>query len=481
MFWPFYSRFYSVVEGLNVADAGSSLGQFLTVWGIFFGLIAIAALVRLAEAFRRGDDVSDGWLVGALALTAGGLAAGIGLFVGQGDPPTAEELVGLGLVALLVGLAGAGTHPTALRPKLLAMPLIVVVVAGVFSVWRPASAVALAVSAVALMFTVPLLRRPSLVLPWALCAIGASVVAVTEIVYVADDLQHSPWERMNTVFKFYLQAWMLLAIGSSLLLARVWRSARIRGVDWRLTPPVSGIVAQPGSELRRTEQSVLLKRGRTRHAVLAVAGLGLLATGLAYPIFGTPVRLDQDMPSSPSGLSLDGYAWMNGGQILNGNGEALDFTGDLAAIEWLNVNVRGNPVILEASIGPYRGNGSRISSATGLPTVLGWDRHQRQQRYGPGIDARMRDVRAIYNETDPGRKLEMLRRYRVEYVIVGDVERLWNTPENTEHYASSAGLAAFDALSSRGLFLVFESGTTRIYAVQDFPRIPPAIGSSHSP
>ena len=45
-------------------------------------------------------------------------------------------------------------------------------------------------------------------------------------------------------------------------------------------------------------------------------------------------------------------------------------------LDELNENVQGTPVIVEASIGAYRGNGSRISIATGLPTVLGWERHQ---------------------------------------------------------------------------------------------------------
>ncbi|HMM43994.1 MAG TPA: hypothetical protein PKA95_19020, partial [Thermomicrobiales bacterium] len=144
-------------------------------------------------------------------------------------------------------------------------------------------------------------------------------------------------------------------------------------------------------------------------------------------------------------------------------------------------NAHGNPVILEASIGPYRGNGSRISSATGLPTVLGWDRHQRQQRYQAGIDRRMSDVRAIYNDTDSTRKLEMLRRYDVRYVIVGDVERYWNSADNPAPYASADGLAVFDALVGNGLALAFESGHTRIYEVTPFARLSPAPDAVHTP
>ncbi|RIK42137.1 MAG: hypothetical protein DCC58_11505 [Chloroflexi bacterium] len=322
------------------------------------------------------------------------------------------------------------------------------------------------------------MRQPSAMLPWALCALGAVVIAATEVVYVADDLQHSPWERMNTVFKFYLQAWTLLAIGSAVLLAELLRRARLHWPPGSVTT-APGVVAQPDVATGRGMSSAIVSSGRRIWAISALSGVLLLSTGLTYTVFGTPVRLDQDMPSSPAGLSLDGYAWMRGGEIRNGTNDVMHFSGDLAAIEWLNANVHGNPVILEGSIGPYRGNGGRISSATGLPTVLGWDRHQRQQRYGPGIDARMRDVRQIYNETDPERKLEMLRRYRVTYVVVGDVERLWNTPDNPEYYASAEGLTTFDALTSRGLFPVFESGTTRIYVLQDFPRVPPAADALH--
>jgi uncharacterized membrane protein len=166
--------------------------------------------------------------------------------------------------------------------------------------------------------------------------------------------------------------------------------------------------------------------------------------------------------------------------LLNATSQTLDFTGDRAAIEWLNEHARGNPVILEAAIGPYRGNGSRISSATGLPAVLGWDRHQRQQRYEDGINARMAEVRAFYNETNPEDKLEMLLRYRVSYVIVGDVERLWNSEDDPRPYASPEGLAAFETLVESGaLSVAFESGTTRVYAVADFPAIPPAPDAVH--
>jgi uncharacterized membrane protein len=205
-----------------------------------------------------------------------------------------------------------------------------------------------------------------------------------------------------------------------------------------------------------------------------VLALGVLALGLAYPAAATPARFDRDMPSSPSGLSLDGYSWMQGGDITTATGQIITFSDDLAVIRWFNAHVHGTPTILEAAIGPYRGNGSRISSATGLPTVLGWDHHQTQQRYAADVARRMLDVRALYNETDTSAKLAELRRYNVRYVVVGDVERYWSTDDDPRPYASADGLAAFDELVGHGLTVAFESGATRVYRVDDFARIPPA-------
>jgi uncharacterized membrane protein len=166
---------------------------------------------------------------------------------------------------------------------------------------------------------------------------------------------------------------------------------------------------------------------------------------------------------------------MRGGSILNATGQPLGFTGDLEAIEWLDQNVEGTPVLLEASIGPYRANGSRISSATGLPAVLGWDRHQYQQRYSDGIARRMREVREIYNETNPWRKLELLRGYDVRYVIVGDIERYWDSTSDSLPYASPEGLAAFEKLVADGAARVaFSAHGTTVYEILDFPSLPAA-------
>ena len=216
----------------------------------------------------------------------------------------------------------------------------------------------------------------------------------------------------------------------------------------------------------------------------ALAGCALLAS-LAPAVFGGQVPA-WSVPWMPGlgmdfGFRLDGLAWMDGSFIMSSRGERIDFTGDLAAIRWLREHAEHNNVILEASIGAYRGNGSRIAAGTGLPTVLGWDHHEQQQRYAPAIEQRLRDVRLLYTTSDVDTKRRLLRTYRVRYVIVGGVERLWRIePPFTgatrpdEPYASAAGLDAFDEMVGTDLRVAFRSGNTTIYEVVPFPRLSPA-------
>ena len=86
--------------------------------------------------------------------------------------------------------------------------------------------------------------------------------------------------------------------------------------------------------------------------------------------------------------------------------------------------MHGTPTIIEG-IAPLYHYGSRVSIYTGLPDVLGWDFHQSQQRqqFAAGVSQRKQDVDNFYNTTDVGQARSILRRYDVQYVIVGAVER----------------------------------------------------------
>ena len=122
---------------------------------------------------------------------------------------------------------------------------------------------------------------------------------------------------------------------------------------------------------------------------------------------------------------------------------SIDLKWDADAIRWLQNNVSGSPVILEAHNLEYGWNG-RISVYTGLPTVLGWPWHQMQQRwdYLEVVVRRAEDVRLMYDTAELDLALALLLTYGVEYVVVGELER--------RHY-SEAGLQRFDELTAQGL------------------------------
>jgi len=88
-------------------------------------------------------------------------------------------------------------------------------------------------------------------------------------------------------------------------------------------------------------------------------------------------------------------------------------------------NVVGSPVLVEANTVEYRW-GNRYTIYTGLPGILGWNFHQRQQRgfidYN-GIANRLIDIPAFYTTTNVQEALSFLKKYNVSYIILGQEER----------------------------------------------------------
>jgi uncharacterized membrane protein len=148
--------------------------------------------------------------------------------------------------------------------------------------------------------------------------------------------------------------------------------------------------------------------------------------------------------------------------VYNDGGQLIELKYDLEAINWLLDNVKGSPVIAEANTEPrglYRW-GSRISIYTGLPTIIGWSWHQRQQRSAmpsQWIDQRLNDVQQLYSVTGAEAAMEILRRYDVRYVYVGEVERI---------YYPAEGLDKFERMRADGqLSLVYQNDQVKIYEV----------------
>jgi YYY domain-containing protein len=248
---------------------------------------------------------------------------------------------------------------------------------------------------------------------------GLLLTLVVEVIVLRGDIG-----RMNTVFKFYLQVWTLFAISAAAGFG--WMLETLRGWDasWR---------------------------------TIWKFGLGLLVFSAAlYPLLGGTAKIkDRMAPETP--LSLDGMAYMQYASYDDLN-VSMDLNQDYQAIRWLQENVQGSPVIIEGNMVEYHW-GTRNTIYTGLPNVVGWNWHERQQRArGPEnlITGRITEVNEFYLETDPGRVKAILEKYGIEYIIVGQLERA---------LYPGAGLDKFEQMDGILWQEVFRVGDTVIYQV----------------
>ncbi|HEX7587500.1 MAG TPA: DUF2298 domain-containing protein [Anaerolineae bacterium] len=271
-----------------------------------------------------------------------------------------------------------------------------------------------------------------------LVAAGLALTLTVEVVVYKGDIG-----RMNTVFKFYLQVWVLFGVASAAALA---------------------LVLQTQDARRRMQVALTLSTiHRPSAAAFPLWWWGIFAllvfAGLLYPVTAARAKVeDRFVADSPPGLN--GLDYMRTA-VYSDAGHDLVLEYDREAIEWLRANVKGSPVILEGNAPLYRW-GSRIANNTGLPTVIGWDWHQKQQRsiIDPRIiDERVQTANDIYNTPDANSAIAMLSRFRVKYIYVGDMERL---------YYNQVGLAKFDLMAGAGtLQVVYQNEHVKIYEIKE--------------
>jgi YYY domain-containing protein len=210
---------------------------------------------------------------------------------------------------------------------------------------------------------------------------GAGVVCIVELAYVKE--QAGPG-RMNTVFKTYMQVWVLWAVAAGAMLVT-------------LLPRPSMSVPAP--------QTDRLERG-ARVTAVAVLLLSLsLYAGFAL----------SDHTANAPEPSLDATAFVE-----------QRHAGEAAAIDWLDAQP-GRPVIVTAAPGGYRWNpgdgkgASAPSSLTGIPTVAGWY-HERGYRGTDVFGQRVDDVEVIYSG-GADQQAQLLAQYDVAYIYVGPAEQ----------------------------------------------------------
>ena len=281
-----------------------------------------------------------------------------------------------------------------------------------------------------ILWIVVLFFRPgqSATMQYVLVLIGLalSLTLAVEFVVLAGDNG-----RQNTVFKFYMQVWLLLSVAGGVAFAWLVRSSDY----WSL-------------RLRLVWYTPLLI---------------MSAIAVMYPVMGIRARsLDRMAPDTPP--TLDGLEYLqHANHYLRYSGEGITTTNDYHIVRWLQENVDGTPVIMEgreaASEYTYT---SRISINTGLPSVLGWNYHQRQQRtlspLSEFVSQREQNIKFAYNSPNIPETVKILRHYDVRYLIVSDAEIAQMTIE---------GLNKFETLVEMGLFdVAYERGEARVYHVK---------------
>lgn len=194
--------------------------------------------------------------------------------------------------------------------------------------------------------------------------LGGLMVIAPEFIYLRDVFG----ARMNTIFKFYYQAWMLWALGAAFATA------------------------------------VIYLKGRWGAKVIATV---FLAAGLIYPVFAFPSKTNHFQ--TLDAFSLDASVYLERNQ-----------PEEAAAIRWLENQPVG--VVAEAIGGQYSGF-ARVSTHSGQAAVLGWPGHQGQWRGSyKEVGNREADLRDLYETYRWDQALSIITQYQIDYIYVGSLE-----------------------------------------------------------
>src|SRR3989440_624801 len=385
LYAPFYLSFISPSQGLGIVGANdrSPLANEILIYGLF-AFVFLSLLV--ASALKHP-------------------------FFTPSTPTTTREADSTD-----DELQSPTIYKRWLNKPVVSLLLIIVAVLIIFFVLRNSATfvVAGSITALGILAILYNLRHRSLAFTLLLGTIAFGLVAICEIFFLKDVFAGN-YPRMNTVFKFYFQAWALLSITSG---------AGLYFVLERFRPVASAARAQ-----RLLQRAV--------EALWIVGLLLLLLASAIYPWAGTYTRTDYYMHRTNS---LDGLNYLQTCKFPNCD---YDTSGDYAAIRWLNSHVSGDPVIVEA-VGDDYTSYARISAFTGLPSPMGWVGHEYQWRVNwlnSGLNAvdfanRKGDVDTIYMDQHPDVVLNLLARYHVQFLYVGLLEQMKYPAANLHRFSA---------------------------------------------
>lgn len=416
LYLPFYLGFSSQAGGFLPSMAFFTPG--VNFWLMFTPLLAPLFLWLIFEAKREKGIWSAGWKFGALVVgggwlvsfligllfanavniggklaVSGGIGAGLGqkmieygdLFLGNQGASSASELM---QSAFFLRLQSPGCWLTLLILLVLVWSLLAK--SGVRKTGEP-DAPGSSIDAKPLGFVL------------LLALLGAGLALVPEFVYLRDTFGN----RMNTIFKFYFQTWLLWGLVAAF--ASVTILTQIRS-GWRW--------------------------------VAAAVWLVAVMAGLVYPAI--MIQAKTGLVNEATGQLRTADWTLDGTKSFETNSPD-----DYAAVQYLKSAPYG--IVAEAVGGSYSAY-ARMASQSGLPNVLGWPFHEYQWRGSTQeIGSREPDLQRLYTTDNWEEALAILQQYKIRYVVVASLERV----------AYRVAQEKFD----NNLPAVFRSGDLVIYGV----------------
>ena len=228
--------------------------------------------------------------------------------------------------------------------------------------------------------------------------IASALVIFPEFFYLRDLFG----TRMNTIFKFYYQAWILFGLSAAYAIPEL-----VRGF-----------------------------KGTAVRVAFAVVMAVMTAAVMIYPFFCISGKWGS--MNRKQTLTLDGADFLR-------NGRKDDWQG----LQWLK---NAEPGVVLEKVGSSYGGDNIVSTFVGLPSVLGPVGHESQWRGGyEEMGSRNDDVKRIYETHSWETAKELIDLYEIRYVFVGSAEK---SAYNIQ-----------DKKFDRNLTKVFESGACAIYQV----------------
>ena len=274
---------------------------------------------------------------------------------------------------------------------------------------------------------------------------GVLLTLAPEFLYLRDQFS----VRMNTIFKFYFQTWILWGLAASYAIVVLWRKSGAWGFRYRVMLGLIGVLGLGVFLLNLNQEEdtgilemLLINRPGIESLgsllsdwlmlLIGLIFLGLLirnliarkwmwslrlvivvsfSMGLIYPVVALWNKTNGFKPFG--GLTLDGTAYY---RMINPD--------QMAATDWLSQAPLGVMVEAVSPTGGSYTTYASVSAFSGMPTVLGWIGHISQWRGGgEEMGTRQADIQTLYSTASWETAQRIIDMYNIRYIYVGELER----------------------------------------------------------